>query len=209
MNFTRFFFKPVLFLSTVTVATCTFATPSHAVELIFSSPRVLSAINGVSFALPSTGVIQTFNVTLKRGNLADVFGTPPKFDISNEIDAVFVMDKSAQGINSFLLREPGDIWFESFGTDVFYLPYGINQTNEQVLVSRSKYAKNSLGFASVAPNLTEINPNTSVVFASIVQVQVPEPSSVLGTLIFGTFATGAIMKCKLKQKKLVELGTIA
>jgi hypothetical protein len=38
---------------------------------------------------------------------------------------------------------------------------------------------------------------------------VPEPSSILGTLAFSMFGTSVILKQKLKQKKLVELDSIA
>ncbi|MBD2187384.1 hypothetical protein [Pseudanabaena mucicola] len=38
---------------------------------------------------------------------------------------------------------------------------------------------------------------------------VPVPSSVLGTLAFGAFATGSVLKRKLKQKKLAKLKLVA
>jgi hypothetical protein len=42
----------------------------------------------------------------------------------------------------------------------------------------------------------------------ITPLAVPEPSSILSTLVFSAFGTCVILKCKLKQKKLGELDTV-
>ena len=67
-------------------------------------------------------------------------------------------------------------------------------------IQSSEFQLISLGQTPVTGN--------GVFSTRITPLSVPEPSSILSTLVFGTFGTCVILKRKLKQKKLGELDTV-
>ncbi|MFB2981342.1 hypothetical protein [Microseira sp. BLCC-F43] len=197
MNLTRFLFQPILSITTTVVTACAIVAPSQAADIIFSSPGVLAGINGVSFTLPSTGVSNIYNITLERGTVTSVFGTPPKFDLLNQIDAGDAINQSVQGINLFLSRTGAtELWFESVGTKVFYLPYEIDRNSGLVKTSRNRYA------TTAEASFIDILPEENVVYARLHPVSVPEPSTFLDILVVG--ALGTVLKGKRKLSKSTE-----
>ena len=189
-------FQPTLTVFAAAVASLFLATPSQAFELVFSSPNVVSSVKGASFTLPSTGVTSLYDVTLRQGTVGELYGTPPTFDVTNEADAVAIMDASAQGINFYAANVSSNLSFGVPGIDVFYLPYGIDQSTGsiRILASRSRYA--CVGsFCSVNPTLVSLDPGDPLIYAEVTAV--PEPLTILGAATAVGF--GASFKRRLAK----------
>ena len=110
-------------------------SPANAYEVFFNAPNVLGGIRNVSITLPSTGVTGLYDVILRQGTLADVYGTPPVVDLDNAADAQALMDASATGINAYLNATIGTpLSFAVSGEPGYVIPYGpifTNTTGEQ------------------------------------------------------------------------------
>jgi len=166
-------FQPTLTIFATAVASLFLATPSQAFELVFSSPNVVSGVKGASFTLPSTGVTSLYDVTLRQGTVGELYGTPPTFDVTNEADAVAIMDASVQGINYYAANVSSNLSFGVPGINVFYLPYGIDQSigSIRILASRSYYPG--------TPTLVSLDPFDPLIYTEVTPV--PEPLTMLGS----------------------------
>jgi hypothetical protein len=212
MSAIRILFNPLFSVVAATLTSCMIASPSQAFELLFSKPNVVNGIKEVPFTMPSTGVTNLYNVTLKKGTINSVYGTPPKLDLSSESDAVAVMAASAKGINNYLKNVSPILSFGELGNQVFYLPYQINEliakNNIQVYayVSQSEGGCPSFEICSPIPNfvipkITKIPIDKPVYYADIEKV--PEPFTILGSII----ALGIGINFKKRYSKKIEKQT--
>jgi hypothetical protein len=104
--------------------------PAKAYDVFFNAPNVLGGIRNVWITLPSTGVTGLYDVILKQGTLADVYGTPPVADLDTASDAQALMDASATGINAYLNANIGTpLYFAVSGESGYVIPYGSIFTN--------------------------------------------------------------------------------
>lgn len=103
---------------------------AQAYEVFFNAPNVLGGIRNVPITLPSTGVTSLYDVSLKKGTLEEIYGTPPVADVDNAIDAQALMEKSASGINAYLAANLGTpLYFAVNGEPGYVIPYGSPFTN--------------------------------------------------------------------------------
>jgi hypothetical protein len=165
---------------------------SKAFQLVFSSPNVLSGINGVLFTLPSSGETKPYNVKLEFGNTFDVYGNPPLFDVLTSKDAEAAMEESAIGLDFYLQNISADLSFYSAGTDIFYIPYGFDPSS--TLTSYWSSGKKING----KPQINVVNgsapSSNSLVFARLEEVPGPIP-------VFGVVAMlGASRKLRRRLK---------
>jgi hypothetical protein len=99
--------------------------PAKAYDVFFNAPNVLGGIRNVAITLPSTGVTGLYDVILKQGTLADVYGTPPVPDLDSASDAQALMEASANGINAYLNATIGTpLYFAVSGETGYVIPYG-------------------------------------------------------------------------------------
>jgi hypothetical protein len=99
--------------------------PAKAYDVFFNAPNVLGGIRNVWITLPSTGVTGLYDVILKQGTLADVYGTPPVADLDTASDAQALMEASANGINAYLNANIGTpLYFAVSGEPGYVIPYG-------------------------------------------------------------------------------------
>lgn len=104
--------------------------PAKAYDVFFNAPNVLGGIRNVAITLPSTGVTGLYDVILKQGTLADVYGTPPVADLDSASDAQALMEASANGINAYLNQTIGTpLYFAVSGEPGYLIPYGSIFTN--------------------------------------------------------------------------------
>jgi len=182
-------FQPTLTVFAAAVASLFLTTPSQAFEFVFSSPNVLSGVKDAPFTLPSTGKTSLYNVTLTQGTVGQVYGTPPKFDVDNEADAVAIMDASAQGINAYLANVSPNLSFGVSGNKTFFLPYG---TAPAITLFGDTPPGINLGVWSdivislsppfitrVVPRIGSTQPQDNLVYAQVTPV--PEPLTMLGS----------------------------
>ncbi|MFM1798305.1 MAG: hypothetical protein RLZZ117_583 [Cyanobacteriota bacterium] len=121
----RFVVKPLLVSLASLVAGLTHLAPANAYEVFFNAPNVLGGIRNVSITLPSTGVTGLYDVILRQGTLADVYGSPPIPDLDNATDAQALMEASATGINAYLNATIGTpLSFAVSGEPGYVIPYG-------------------------------------------------------------------------------------
>jgi hypothetical protein len=180
-----------------------FSSPSQAYELVFSSPNVISGINGVSLTLPSSGITRTYNITLEEGTIFDVYGNPPIFDLVTSIDAKAAMEESAVGLDFYLQNISADLSFLSPGIDIFYIPYEYDPTTETTSYWSSGVKIN--GKPSINVRQVDLPSDSVLVYARLQAV--PEPSSILSLLALGTLGAASTLKRKLKSSKLTEKET--
>lgn len=192
-----------LFVIAPVISTVLAPTASQAYELIFSSPNVLSDINGVFFTLPSSGITRNYNITLEEGTIFDVYGNPPKFDLITEIDAKAGMEESAVGIDFYLQNISANLSFFSSGTDIFYIPYAYDPSTETTSYWSSGVKIN--GKPSINVQQVDLPSDSIIVYAHLQAV--PEPSTTLNLLILGTLGAASTLKRKMKTSKSSEKDT--
>ncbi|WP_419546902.1 PEP-CTERM sorting domain-containing protein [Microcystis sp.] len=182
-----------------------FSSPSQAYELVFSSPNVISGINGVSLTLPSSGITRTYNITLEEGTIFDVYGNPPIFDLVTSIDAKAAMEESAVGLDFYLQNISADLSFLSPGIDIFYIPYEYDPTTETTSYWSSGKKFNNDGTPFIGVRQVDLPSDSILVYARLQAV--PEPSSILSLLALGTLGAASTLKRKLKPSQSTEKET--
>jgi hypothetical protein len=104
--------------------------PAKAYEAYFNAPNVLGGIRGVAISLPSTGETSLYDVILRKGTLAEIYGSPPFFDVNNASDAQALMERSANAINAYITATADDsLSFAEAGEDAYSIPYGSPYVN--------------------------------------------------------------------------------
>jgi hypothetical protein len=113
------------------LAGCLGATlPAKAYEVYFNAPNVLGGIRGVAITLPSTGETSLYDVTLRKGTLAAIYGSPLLLDVNDASDAQALMERSANAINAYITAIADDsLSFAEAGEDAYSIPYGSPYVN--------------------------------------------------------------------------------